>query len=194
MSDRIMDAHVTQSVFFGKAIANYAAGDSTPGLKQKLVHRLNQYHDLYKYEQAIVALPDGRPILSTNDNFIALDSATSKELRNKSNTIESSYSDIYFSEYYKKFQLDIFAPVIIDNVIKAWLILQIDPETFLFPLIQTWPTPSKSAETVLVRKDGNEVLFINELRHKNNEPLSFRIPISDSSVAGASHPRQDRHN
>lgn len=59
-SDRLMDANVTQSVFFGKAIADFASGDSTAALKQNLIIRLNQYHELYMYEQAIIVLPDGR--------------------------------------------------------------------------------------------------------------------------------------
>ena len=30
---------------------------------------------------------------------------------------------------------------------------------FLFPLLQAWPTPSTTAETLLVRRDGERVLF-----------------------------------
>lgn len=46
----------------------------------------------------------------------------------------------------------------------VWL-LRTDPYPYLYPLVESWPTPSKSAETLLVRQDGRDVLFLNELRH-----------------------------
>lgn len=62
-----------------------------------------------------------------------MDSVTKAELKIKANETESSYSDVYFSENNKRFQLDIYAPVIIDNSIKARLILQdLTPKSFYF--------------------------------------------------------------
>jgi len=57
------------------------------------------------------------------------------------------------------------------------LLMQIDPQQFLYPLIRTWPTPSRTAETLLVRREGNEVLFLNDLRHYAHASLSLRIPL-----------------
>jgi len=39
------------------------------------------------------------------------------------------------------------------------LALRIDPETYLYPFIRRWPTPSLTAQTLLVRRDGNEAVF-----------------------------------
>ncbi len=61
----------------------------------------------------------------------------------------------------------------------VWL-LDIDPNDYLYPLIQSWPTPSVTAETLLVRREGNEVLFLNELRHRANTALKLRIPIDST--------------
>src|ERR1019366_329303 len=36
------------------------------------------------------------------------------------------------------------------------VLLRIDPARFLYRLIQSWPTPSRSAETLLVRREGND--------------------------------------
>ena len=44
------------------------------------------------------------------------------------------------------------------------IVLRIDPETYLYPFIKRWPTPSRTAETLLVRREGNEAVFLNELR------------------------------
>ena len=60
----------------------------------------------------------------------------------------------------------------------ATLLLKIDPERFLYPLIQVWPTPSGSAETLLVRRDGDEGVYLNELRHRKHTALTLRFPLS----------------
>ena len=61
----------------------------------------------------------------------------------------------------------------------AALVLISDARTFLYPLIQTWPIPSNSAETLLVRRDGENVLFLNELRHRSATALQLRIPLTE---------------
>lgn len=60
------------------------------------------------------------------------------------------------------------------------VILRINPGKILFPLIQSWPTPSKSAETLVVRKEGDSILYLNELRHIKNTSLNLRLPINES--------------
>lgn len=56
---------------------------------------------------------------------------------------------------------------------------------FLFPLIQRWPTPSPSAETMLVRREGDQVLYLNELRHQHQTALSLRIPLNTPNSPSA---------
>ena len=65
------------------------------------------------------------------------------------------------------------------------VILLADASQFLYPLIQSWPTPRKTAETLLVQKDGDDVLFLNELRHKKDTALKYRIPLSRTDLPAA---------
>jgi two-component system cell cycle sensor histidine kinase/response regulator CckA len=62
------------------------------------------------------------------------------------------------------------------------VVLQNDARQFLYPLIQSWPTPSDSAETLLVRRDGDDVLFLNDLRHQANTALTLRFPLSRTDL------------
>jgi PAS domain S-box-containing protein len=64
----------------------------------------------------------------------------------------------------------------------AVVVLAIDPNDFLYPMIQSWPTPSHTAETLLVRRDGDSVLFLNDLRHLKDTALVLRVPLSDTSL------------
>jgi PAS domain S-box-containing protein len=92
------------------------------------------------------------------------------------------FSRLYRSKINNVIRLTLAIPLLVsqgqDHIPVGVLLLRIDPYNFLYPLIQSWPTPSKTAETYLVRKEGNDALFLNELRHKKNTTLNLRIPLS----------------
>ena len=62
------------------------------------------------------------------------------------------------------------------------LVFRIDPEKNLYSYITRWPTPSQTAETLLVRRDGNDALYLNELRFQKNTALKLRIPLGRQDV------------
>lgn len=72
-----------------------------------------------------------------------------------------------------------------DTVVLGLLTLRIDPQKILYPLIQSWPTPSKSAESLLVRKDGTDIVYLNELRHLQNTGLLLRKPATTPKLPSA---------
>ncbi len=57
-------------------------------------------------------------------------------------------------------------------------ILQSNAEQFLFPLIRTWPLPSRTAESLLVRREAGHALFLNELLHEHHTALRLKLPMS----------------
>jgi PAS domain S-box-containing protein len=61
---------------------------------------------------------------------------------------------------------------------RAVVVLEIDPAKYLYPSLERWPTLSSTAETLLVRRDGNDVLYLNELRFRKNVALSVRVPLT----------------
>lgn len=67
----------------------------------------------------------------------------------------------------------------------GYLRLCIDPRRHLFPLIEGWPTPSRTAETLMVRREGNDVLFLNDLRHREGTAFDFRLPVGQESLPAA---------
>jgi PAS domain S-box-containing protein len=64
----------------------------------------------------------------------------------------------------------------------ASVVLVRDPSTDLYPLIQTWPTPSPSGETLLVRREGDSVVYLNKLRFHGGTALKTKLPVSDTTL------------
>ena len=65
------------------------------------------------------------------------------------------------------------------------LLLGIDPRDRLYPMLQQWPEPSKSGETLLVRRDNDELVYLNELRFRQNAALRLRTSIGGAGVPSA---------
>ena len=76
--------------------------------------------------------------------------------------------------------MDVFVPLKSSSGVEGVLSMEISPYDFLFPTIQSWPTSSKTAETLLIRRDGDDVVFLNTLRHAKNSPMSMRLPIAQN--------------
>jgi len=58
------------------------------------------------------------------------------------------------------------------------LLLELDPRQFLYPILQAWPVAGTSAETMLGRREGGEVVFLNDLRHYPGAALNLRLPVA----------------
>jgi PAS domain S-box-containing protein len=101
-------------------------------------------------------------------------------------------SDLHFSRFSGELHFDLAIPLVPSSAPPTSatapagdasaepvgvLVLEVDPCRHLFPIIQSWPTPSPTAETLLVRREGDEVVFLNELRHRAGTALVLRARL-----------------
>jgi PAS domain S-box-containing protein len=88
-------------------------------------------------------------------------------------------------EIYMSVLVPIPRPAMGDSGAAGSVVLRIDPTVYLYPVIQSWPTPSRTWETLLVRREGDDVLYLNELRHRKNTALTFRFPVTAQTLPAA---------
>ncbi len=65
-----------------------------------------------------------------------------------------------------------------------------DPTAHVYPLLRHEATPTVSGESLLVRRDGDSVLYLSPLRHRGDPPGSLHLSAlperaSDSALAGS---------
>ncbi len=93
--------------------------------------------------------------------------------------------DFYWSEYDGRVHLAVVVPVLDESEAGPPLgvvVLRIDPEVHLYPFLQRWPVLSSTAETLLVRREGNDVVFLNALQFRKNAALARRASVSQVSL------------
>jgi len=98
-------------------------------------------------------------------------------------TGNTEFGDFYRCRICEKMHINMAAPLYSgrkgrEGSVFGVAVFKIDPEDFLYPLIQSWPVPSRTAETLLVTRGGDDVIYLNELRHAKFPALSLRLPIT----------------
>ncbi len=69
-----------------------------------------------------------------------------------------------------------------DNRPLGVFVLRIDPNVYLYPFIQRWPVPSESGETLLLRRVGEEAVYLNSLRFQSNTALNLHFPLTETQI------------
>jgi PAS domain S-box-containing protein len=137
-----------------------------------------------------IALADVKKVvrMSIPESRTLIDSTV---LRSASQAVKSGeivFQDFHRNEYDHRIYLDIIVPVFDhkeSRELLGFLIMRIDPDTYLYPFIKRWPVPSKTAETLLVRREGNSVIFLNNLRFDSKAALNRSSSLENLKLPAA---------
>ncbi len=181
--ERLSDAAVFyQNSYFSGMVLRYFEAPGDSDARERLQTWLRKIREAHRYVRVCLHDVEGRIRLADEDNpepEAERFSPRDIEARGSGRII---FEDFYRDEYTGHVYLDILAPIIPEGGhagrVIGILALHIDPEEYLYPLIKRWPTPSPTAETLIVRREGNDVLFLNELRFNKDSALNLRIPLA----------------
>jgi PAS domain S-box-containing protein len=100
---------------------------------------------------------------------------------------EIAFEDFYENRENSRIYLKALVPILNEsnNRIIGVVALRIDPTKALYPLLETWPTQTISAETLLIRREGNNIRYLNELKFKQKTALRLSVPIKENKTLPA---------
>ncbi|MCF8386786.1 MAG: response regulator [Bacteroidales bacterium] len=146
--------------------------------------RLKPIQERHGYENIFLVSADKEILFTLNDEYKKIDAVTRIFIDSTVQSRKVILSDFYKCETHHDVHIDFLAPVISpDKQINSVLILRVDPDDYLYPLISSWPTVSKTSETMIVRKEDDSVLFLNELRHMQNTAMNLKFPLDLNNVS-----------
>ena len=141
-----------------------------------------------RYGQLLLLDAQGATRLSLPAGLPAVDTSLAKDFSNVLRSGRVAFQDFYRSELDQRIYLGVLVPILDEQDAGRPLgvfFLRIDPATYLDPFIKRWPTASLTAETLLVRREGNEAVFLNELRFQTNSALTLREPLDQITLPAA---------
>jgi two-component system, cell cycle sensor histidine kinase and response regulator CckA len=185
--ERIGDARMATTGVARAELLRWLANPGDLGARSAVRDYAEALASSYGYQNILLVGLDGNILFSRIASLTQLEQ-TAKDLASRA----TRERDVVFGDFFRcpicaQVHLDVAAPIL-DKTERpvAALILRSDPERLIYPLIQSWPTPSKSAETLLIRREGDEVLFLNTLRHSSKPALTVRRSLSNLDLPAAS--------
>jgi|GEM_PF-2136761 len=134
------------------------------------------------YEEILLTDTDGNLIFSVDPDYSLSQNSMLKGNISKVIAQKAVTVNLYHCNFHNSIHNDIMAPVVIDQVITGILVMRINPEEFIFSYIQEWPVSSRTAETILAARDGDSVVFLNEMKKVSNTALKYKLHTSDTIV------------
>ena len=151
-------------------------------IKDEIKRRLEIVKSYNGYESIILASKSGDVLVSTDPDTISIDPVVKQKIISVNRT-ESVITDFYYCLFHNTVHYDLAAPVI-DSSGKsiAIVLFRINPIEAFFPLIQNLPTISETVESVLIRKEGDSILHLSELRFKKQSAFKLKMPLTDDNL------------
>ena len=164
-----------------EAVALLQAPDD-PVLNSTLTEELTETQQAFSFQAIRLVDNNGKSLIDLSNPPAELSESTVSELSSALISHQTVWSDFYLSAATNSPQIDIITPLLTtdnsnDSAPEA-LIFSVNPAQDLYPLIQSWPTTSNSADIMLVTRSNDQALLLNELRQQDNTALKLSIPLS----------------
>jgi signal transduction histidine kinase len=151
------------------------------------LHALKQFYKHYNII-SIIDGANGEIVVSTYPDIVG---KTVKYFNKYIDTLEQKevdVRDVYASELTDQNCMTYFCPVCLtdpftlesSDVIIGVILLDVDVKNSIEPLIRNWPGMGNTGETLLVRKEENNIVYLNNLRHKEDAGLKLVCNINST--------------
>ena len=171
---------------FSTLVERYLKNSGDVDAQAELINWMENYQTYEQFDSEHLLDVTGAEILSVPAGPIKLDSHIRQD------AIDCLLSgEIMFLDFHRdadassNVHLAVLVPIFAEqknNRPLGVLVLTIDPWLNLYPSLQVWPIANTSAETLLIRREGNDVLYLNELRFTPNAAMNLRFPLTNTDL------------
>ncbi len=142
--------------------------DSSRREKSRLEQLLNTLIENYDFAGAVLVDAGGKPGIAVPESEGVMGDYLRSSVTRAISAPAISISDFHTAPVVSYLHLDLLIPMKMpyegDTVLAGVLVLRIDPEKELFPMLSTWPTPGRTSECILFRFEGDSVTYLNGSR------------------------------
>ena len=155
-----------------------AKGDSSKA-RLDLLADFETFAKTYGYAASFALRPDGGIALSSSDEAVVLDKVASDILPDLAAAGTARITDLHATPPSLNPGCDIVIPIFSKSDpgqsrrLVGFIVHYLDARTDLYPIIDSWPVPSETAETILLKNSGGEALVLSELRTAKNSALTI---------------------
>jgi PAS domain S-box-containing protein len=183
---QIEAASIFANTMISHRIAEHLKGPEEAAVRAELQTWMKGIRDTAGYTSLMLYRPDGSLITSDPPETDPSDRHYLDQIEQAVKKQDVVFNDLHYDAVAEEVDIDMSIPIMRrENGLSrciAVLLIDIAPQKYLYPLIRSWPSPSFSGETLLVRRDGNDVLYLNTLRFMPDSALRYRVPLTRTEM------------
>jgi PAS domain S-box-containing protein len=187
--ERLSDARFfAKARFVAQDVRRFLADPESTAARSAVLNWLNLLKNGDRYYAVIVYDPRFEARLATSGSVSEPEVSLRHGLEKSLEIQDVVMSDLHQDQSNGPISIDIEFPIFEEADPQrgppiAVILLKLDARQFLFPFIQSWPTHSQTAEALLVRREGDDVLYLNDLRYRKGAALALRVPAGRAKLA-----------
>lgn len=173
---------ITQNPLFTSLIGEYIENPDDIEIFSEIQSLLRDYETSFGLHKVFLVGKNGNPGISSSDAPVQIDNLIHDQIIQVFNYPKVTWIDFY-QDHTGISHLYLVSPVFLkqeSTLPVALLVLDINPETWLYPYLRLWTSVSDTGETFLVRKDGQDALVLNPLRFNDNAAFNLRTPLTET--------------
>lgn len=188
--ERLQEARSIQAnAMIAHRINDYLVGSDKSDALQDIYDWISSLFTLAGYNSILLFHPDGKIITSVSESEVHLLPHYQTLIAETIRKQEVIFSDFHRDSDAGAVDIDLCIPIIHKNGTRsdciAVLVIEVNPFRYLYPMIRHWPSPSRSAEALLVERDGNDVLFLSQMRYQSAPILTYKRSLSNKNMPAA---------
>jgi len=154
----------SENVSFMRQFSKFLAEGESNQLRSDLTRDLRSLVESYDYRSALFVDLNLRVRISYPYQDSLIGDYLKPRLPDIIKEGEIVITDLHQSEKVSYLHLDLLVPLRnpdrANGPVFGIVILRIDPQKVLFPLVRSWPLTTKTSEAYLIRRDGDEIAFL----------------------------------
>lgn len=173
---------LSENTYFGGRARDIIEAPERAQSRAEVLESLSGLRKNYAYRAAGIILPGGKIVLTFPDSE-TLD-ASAEIVRSGHEAWQGRkpvLTDFYRDQASGRVGIALLVPLLAskgaDLIPVALLRFDLDPAASLYPLLQTWPTPSPTGESLLIRREKEDFVYLSEPRLKKNLAPALRLPV-----------------
>ena len=178
------------SVFFENQnfimlVKSYLKSKGDPYLKSRIDEWLNKVKNAFDYDRVTLYNEKCEQLSFSASYGSVVSEQHIKKIFSTISKDKISFIDLFKLPESEKKYVGVFVPLHDqgnhDNLI-GFLVFRVDAEIYLYKFLSEWPTENESAETLILRKENDSVLFLNNVRFHPESALKLKLPLSETDI------------
>jgi PAS domain S-box-containing protein len=164
---------------FSNLMARYLKDPGDVESKKYILDWLNKYQTHDQIDQIYLLDSHGNGLIFLPEDIVLPASAVAQKIPEAQQSGQITIVDFYRDEYDQRVYLAVLIPILDEPSLQhtiGFVVLRIDPRSYLFPYINKQSIDGTATQSFLVRQEGNDLLILNETNLNPDTALTLRIP------------------